>query len=125
MDYLLKPVQAARLQKTVSKLQLALARPAQPTIDFEVTLSQLRDLMARDLTGQQPPTGPGTAPLLQIIQANVNNVQGRGIHMVPLDEVLCFEAADKYVRVLTAQREYLIRTPLRELQAQLDAQVFW
>ena len=39
--------------------------------------------------------------------------------------MLYFEAADKYVRVLTAAREYLIRTPLKELLAQLDPQVFW
>jgi DNA-binding LytR/AlgR family response regulator len=45
--------------------------------------------------------------------------------MVPVDEVLVFEAADKYVRVLTAGREHLVRTPLRELLAQLDTQQFW
>ena len=45
--------------------------------------------------------------------------------MVPVDEVLYFEAADKYVRVIDAQHESLIRTPLRELLPQLDAQVFW
>ncbi len=45
--------------------------------------------------------------------------------MVPIDEVLYFEAADKYVRVLTTEREYLIRTPLKELVGQLDPQVFW
>ena len=45
--------------------------------------------------------------------------------MVPIDEVLYFEAADKYVRVLTAGHEYLIRTPLKELLPQLDPQVFW
>ena len=39
--------------------------------------------------------------------------------------MLYFEAADKYVRVLTAAREYLIRTPLKELTSQLDPQVFW
>jgi DNA-binding LytR/AlgR family response regulator len=45
--------------------------------------------------------------------------------MVPVEEVLYFEAADKYLRVLTASAEYLIRTPLKELLAQLDPQVFW
>ena len=35
--------------------------------------------------------------------------------MVPVGDVLYFEAADKYVRVLTASAEYLIRTPLKEL----------
>ena len=45
--------------------------------------------------------------------------------MVPIDEVQYFEAADKYVRVLTTGREYLIRTPIRQLLPQLDPQVFW
>jgi DNA-binding LytR/AlgR family response regulator len=45
--------------------------------------------------------------------------------MVPTDEVVYFEAADKYVRVLTAGHEYLIRTPLKELVPQLDARRFW
>ena len=45
--------------------------------------------------------------------------------MVPIGDVLYFESADKYVRVVTAEREYLIRTPLRELMQQLDAERFW
>jgi DNA-binding LytR/AlgR family response regulator len=39
--------------------------------------------------------------------------------------VVMFEAADKYVRVLTASNEYLIRTPLKELMPQLDPTDFW
>jgi len=42
-----------------------------------------------------------------------------------VSEVIYFEAADKYVRVLTAEHEYLIRTSLKELLPQLDAQTFW
>jgi DNA-binding LytR/AlgR family response regulator len=117
VDYLLKPVKPERLQKTVEKLQLALAKPAQPAIDFEATLNQLRGLLAS-------PAAPGTASAtgpLTVIQASVGNT----IRMVPVDDVLCFEAADKYVRVLTAEREYLIRTPLKELQEQIDTSVFW
>jgi DNA-binding LytR/AlgR family response regulator len=45
--------------------------------------------------------------------------------MLPVQEVVYFEAADKYVRVLSSEREYLIRTPLKELLPQLDASVFW
>ena len=117
IDYVLKPVQPARLQKTLEKLQLALAKPAQSAIDFEATLGQLRGLLAS-------PTAPAAAtpvPPLTVIQASV----GGSIHMVSVAEVLCFEAADKYVRVLTAEREYLIRTPLKELQDQIDTTVFW
>jgi DNA-binding LytR/AlgR family response regulator len=68
-----------------------------------------------------PPTATPQEPALQVIQASVGNA----IHMVPIGEVLYFEAADKYVRVLTASREYLIRTPLRDLLPRLDGQLFW
>jgi len=115
MDYVLKPVQAARLQKTVSKVQLALASRSSGAIDFEATMAQLRALAL---------SGPGAAtpaPPLRVIQASVGNT----IRMVPLDEVFFLEAADKYVRVLTREHEYLIRTPLKELLPQLDAQAFW
>jgi DNA-binding LytR/AlgR family response regulator len=114
VDYLLKPLQPARLAKTVEKLQLVLAKSAPGVSDFEATLNQLRGLLGatRETTG---------AAHLSVIQASVGN----SIRMVPVGDVLCFEAADKYVRVLTADREYLIRTPLKELLEQLDTQVFW
>ncbi len=114
IDYVLKPVQSARLQKTVAKVQETLSRRAQGSADFETTLGQLRSLL-----GAAPPAAP-TQPL-KVIQASV----GTGIRMVPIDEVLYFEAADKYVRVLTDGHEYLIRTPLKELLPQLDSGVFW
>ena len=50
---------------------------------------------------------------------------GDAIVMVPMDEVVFLEAADKYVRVLTADQEYLVRISLRELLPQLDPQRFW
>lgn len=134
IDYVLKPVQAARLQKTVSKVQLALASRASNAIDFESTLAQLRALVsiapnaARHAT-DNPGAAQGNAPYtpaqplapLRVIQAGV----GSTLRMVPVEEVIYFEAADKYVRVLTATQEYLIRTPLKELLPQLDAQSFW
>jgi DNA-binding LytR/AlgR family response regulator len=80
----------------------------------------LRSLLATRALGS---TEAATAPAekLVVVQASVGNV----VHMVPVDEVLYFEAADKYVRVITAEREYLIRTSLRELLPQLEAQQFW
>ncbi|CAN7573044.1 LytTR family DNA-binding domain-containing protein [Acidovorax sp. LjRoot118] len=123
MDYLLKPVQAARLQKTVQKLQQALAAKAPATTALETTMAQLRHLLAAPgiaSAAPAPAAGNPTTPLT-LIQAS----SGSQIHMVPVAEVLYFEAADKYVRVLTAEREFLIRTPLKELTEQLDTQVFW
>lgn len=120
VDYLLKPVQAGRLQKTVSKLQATLASRSQAAIDFEATLAQLRQLLASPQGAPAPASEP-----LRMIQASVAGAQGGAIRLVPIDKVLYFEAADKYVRVLTAGHEYLIRTPLKELLPQLDAQAFW
>ena len=83
----------------------------------DAAAAQLRGLLA---PLGEPTATPTTAPL-KLIQASV----GSTIRMVLVDEVLCFEAADKYVRVLCARHEYLIRTPLKDLIPQLDAQVFW
>lgn len=150
VDYLLKPVQSARLQKTVQKLRLALIQQAQSAINsiansepqapthtqelepnLQRTVDQLRHLLAQPglWPGAEPgaplaPTplaAPQQPPRLTVIQAS----HGSQIHMVPVGDVLYFEAADKYVRVLTARAEYLIRTPLKELADQLDPQEFW
>ena len=130
VDYLLKPVQTARLQKAVAKIQLLLASRAAVSPDttqpgdadqaLDATLAQLRQLLSAAGSGSAVGSGPPPAPL-RVIQASVGNL----IRMVPLDEVVYFEAADKYIRVMTAKNEYLIRTPLRELLPQLDARQFW
>lgn len=109
VDYLLKPVQPARLAKCVQALKERLAARDDAEGD---TLERLRALLQPAASAEPP---------LRMIQASV----GTAIRMVPLEEVLYFEAADKYVRVLTAGHEYLIRTPLRELLPQLDRGRFW
>jgi len=115
VDYLLKPVQPERLRKTVDRLRQALAQRGTAWAQ-EQTLAQLRQLAQAPGLDRSPTAAP-----LTLLQAS----RGNQIHMVALAEVLYFEAADKYLRVLTARQEYLIRTPLRELVAQLDPAVFW
>ena len=120
IDYVVKPVQAERLVQTCHRVQVALSARREPLsasapAALEATLAQLRSLLgAPGLTAVAPQQ-------ISVIQASV----GSAIHMVPVADVLYFEAADKYVRVITAQREYLIRTSLRELLPQLDVQRFW
>lgn len=117
LDYVLKPVQPARLEQCCARLRTSLNARSEPA--SEKALAQLRELLATPgLTGSGSVTRP---PLLNVIQASV----GATIHMVPIEEVLYFEAADKYVRVVSASREYLVRTALRELIPQLDPQRFW
>ena len=123
MDYLLKPVQPKRLQQTIDKLRPVLIKRAQAatisgadqSASLEQTLTQLRHLLA----ATSPPAAHGSA--LKVIQVSVGNT----IRMVPVGDVIYFEAADKYIRVLTAGHEYLIRVPLKELLRQLDMQSFW
>lgn len=126
IDYVLKPVQPERLRKTVLRLQQALTaqQPSKPAPNgadevLEQTLAQWRQVLAAASGGAQ---APGTAPLRLIAASEAG---GSTVRMVPIDEVLYFEAADKYIRVLTATHEYLIRTPLKQLLTQLDSEVFW
>ena len=155
VDYLLKPVQPARLAATCQRLQTLLAQraapepsaPALPASEDDALMRRLRQLLAltnapaparpagpateteTETEGAKPapatpsdtPTAPAAGERLKIIQAS----SGNALHLVPVDEVVYFEAADKYIRVVTAERELLIRTALRELLAQLDGDDFW
>ncbi|MGJ7570285.1 LytR/AlgR family response regulator transcription factor [Variovorax sp. RB2P76] len=128
IDYVLKPVQPERLRKTVGRLQQALAarQPAAPPAladdALERTLAQWRQVLsAAGAAGTASATAP-PAPLRMIAASDAG---GSTVRMVPIDEVLYFEAADKYLRVLTASHEYLIRTPLKQLLTQLDDSTFW
>jgi DNA-binding LytR/AlgR family response regulator len=125
VDYLVKPVDTPRLAACVQRLKARLAErqaspasaaaPAADAPSLEQTLAQLRGLLDQ--------TGGAAAPAarLEVIPASVGNL----VHLVPVDEVLYFEAADKYLRVVTADKEHLIRLSLRELLPQLDTARFW
>ncbi|MDP9044381.1 MAG: LytTR family DNA-binding domain-containing protein [Pseudomonadota bacterium] len=115
-DYLLKPVQPERLVQCCERLRRALRE--RTGLGTDAALARLRELLAAP--GLAPSTPSRPAPL-NVIQASV----GAAIHLVPIEQVIYFEAADKYVRVVTAEREYLIRMALRDLLPQLDPQRFW
>jgi DNA-binding LytR/AlgR family response regulator len=116
VDYILKPVRADRLAQTVARLKTRLAERTASAQDFDATAAQLRALLLASSPQQAR---------LKIIQASRQSANGSTIHMIPIEDVLYFEAADKYIRVLTQDHEYLIRTPLKDLLAQLDPDVFW
>ncbi|CAM2153492.1 Uncharacterized response regulatory protein VV2_1193 [Pararobbsia alpina] len=131
IDYVLKPVVPERLAKTCSRLRDALeARRAaahsgsgdgqnQPQQRQGVSAGAFDDMTVR-LRALLAGT-PGMTEPLRVIQAAAGNT----ITMIPVDEVVYFEAADKYVRVVTADREHLIRLSLRDLRDQLDPARFW
>jgi len=127
IDYLTKPVVPQRLARTVARVQQQLetrsAAAAPGPAYADATFERLRALLSATTAAppvSTPPAAPAM-PRLGVIQASVGNT----IRVVPIDEVLVFEAADKYVRVLTRDDELLIRTPLKDLFLQLDADAFW
>lgn len=109
IDYLQKPLRRERLAQTCERLKAQLRQRQGGTLDA---------VLARLHTLQAP--APAAEPL-RLLQAS----QGAQIHFVPVDDVVYFEAADKYVRVLTATQEHLVRLSLRELLTQLDPSRFW
>ncbi len=134
VDYIVKPVKTARLQQTLDRIRpLAQLESAQSAIEFIATalpdaqderlLQGLRALVHRPLQApfQSLDTLSQAPAKLKRIQASV----GQQIVIVPIEDVAYFEAADKYVRVLTAHRELLIRTPIKDLLPQLDPDEFW
>ncbi|MEM5383930.1 LytTR family DNA-binding domain-containing protein [Paraburkholderia phymatum] len=134
IDYLLKPVDASRLARTVERLRAPLARSpvdAAPAADVhadlqrvlgqleQITRSVRLDSRSQD-SARSAPTAAPTAPLRYLRASS-----GSDIRIVPVEDVLYFEAADKYVVVTTRTGELLIRTSLKELCAQLDPSRFW
>ena len=107
-DYLLKPVQDARLEQAVARLRERLADARAP---------DLRTLID-DLEARLRPQGDR---LIRWITASV----GDSVRMIAIDDVLFFQAQDKYVRVVTAGDEAIIRMRLKELLGGLDPDVFW
>ncbi len=115
IDYLLKPVTDARLERCVARLRERLGPRAD---DAHGAVGDARvdpALLARLAEALQPKPS-----FLRFLRAGV----GDTIHQIPIDEVLYLEAKDKYVSVVTASAQPLVRVPLAELAQQLDPQRF-
>ncbi|MEC5216675.1 DNA-binding LytR/AlgR family response regulator [Actimicrobium sp. GrIS 1.19] len=109
VDYLCKPINDVRLAKTIERLRV---RARQPTRQLDDIVQQLRALV--------PAIAPAAARLTMLRAAVGNQVR-----MIPVAEVVYFEATDKYLRVVCANGESLIRLSLKELMPQLDPDQFW
>lgn len=108
VDYILKPATDDRLALTIERLKARLAAPAPPA-DLSAVLAKLTQQLAAG--GQK----------LQWIKATV----GQNLRLIPVNEVLFFQSDEKYTRVVFAEGEALIKTPIRELIDGLDPEVFW
>lgn len=113
VDYLLKPATAERLEQTVARLKSRLAaRRAAPEAGGRAALvQQMQSITA-------PSVDPGER--IKVIRAGVGNT----VRMIPVADVVCFEATEKYVNVVTPTGEALVRMSLRELVARIDSTDF-
>jgi DNA-binding LytR/AlgR family response regulator len=116
VDYLLKPVTVDRLQHTVVRLQdRLLSRVTAPDAgNMAALMHRLQSLAAPDLAQQ------ASTERIKVLRAGVGNT----VRMIPVAEVVCFEATEKYVNVVTPTGEALVRMSLRELLARIDASDF-
>ena len=106
VDYLLKPVESDRLAATVFRLRKKIKLP--PT-DLSALVAELRATIKSDV------------PRIKWVKAAV----GKQVKLIAVAEVIYFQADAKYTRVVLDNGEALIRTPLKELLAELDPEKFW
>jgi DNA-binding LytR/AlgR family response regulator len=107
VDYLLKPVTDDRLAKCIERLKKKLAAAETPP-PLEEVIARLSRL------------APAAGGRLRWVRA----LKGEIVHQIAVDDVLYFNASDKYTRVVTGEGEALIRTALTDLAKELDPERF-
>ena len=118
LDYLVKPVEPARLAETVARVQERL-RAAQPALNTDDLLQELAARLA-----QVPSAGAAPEPL-HYLRAQV----GPAVRMIPVEDIDYLRSDAKYTLVAWrgdggVPAEALVRTPLKELAVQLDPAQF-
>ncbi|MCV2366896.1 LytR/AlgR family response regulator transcription factor [Roseateles oligotrophus] len=118
VDYLLKPVTAERLRSSVERLKRRLGERAESPATGEMgALMQKVQTLSASAEEMEEKEAPER---IKVIRAGVGNT----VRMIPVAEVICFEATEKYVNVVTATGEALVRMSLRELTARIDTSDF-
>lgn len=110
VDYLLKPVDPERLESTMEKLRKRLpAMVESQEMPADFSWDKFRSLMA-SMNDQY----------LQRIQVKI----GDRILLVNVDEIIRFHSEEKYTTVYTPTNQYIIDTPLVDLEKKLDPRQF-
>lgn len=106
VDYVMKPINAARLSVACNRVR---ARLATVPANIDALVTQLTEAV-----------GHRRAYLRWI-----NVESGPNVRLVTVEEICYFRADTKYTRLVTADRESLIRMSLKELLDVLDPAEFW
>lgn len=122
MDYLLKPVQEERLQKTIQRVQEKMQTGPRDVSAINTNISGVNAIDVNAILSNLQATLTSAKPAkMKWIKASV----GKQIRLIDVDEVLFFQSDTKYTRVVLAEYEALLRTPLKDLLGGLDADQFW
>ena len=118
IDYLVKPIDEARLADTVQRLRSRLASPPAPAAAAAADDAALAPLLERLAERLRQPSAPTAR--LQWIKASVGN----SVRLIPVQEVIYLRSDEKYTLVVWEGGEALIRKTIRELADELDPQRF-
>ncbi len=110
IDYVLKPVDLTRLMSCIQRIQSRMTASERP--DGVALLNAIAEANRRADPSAQP---------LEWIKASVGN----HVKLIHVDDVDYFESDSKYTRVVTYDGDAIIRTPLKQLAAQLNSRWFW
>jgi DNA-binding LytR/AlgR family response regulator len=113
IDYLVKPIDAARLADTVQRLKAALAQEGGASAP--AALEAVLESLAEELRLRAVPRG-----WLQWIKASV----GASVRLIPVEQVAFLRSDEKYTLVVWDGGEALIRKTIRELADELDPERF-
>lgn len=114
-DYVLKPINLARLATTVDRLKGRLNGPPR---DLREVIEQIA---APAAAGEGAAATATKAEPVRWLQASVGNQT----KLITIRDVIYFQSDSKYTRVVRAQDEALIRKSLLELMEMLDQRQFW
>ncbi len=76
---------------------------------------------AREIDALEARLRPSGTRAIRWISAAV----GDSVRMIGIEQVLFFQAQDKYVRVVSGDGEAIIRMPIKDVLAGLDPDEFW
>lgn len=124
IDYVLKPVTVERLRMSAERLTARIAgQPAGPDqVSMQSLIDSLRALLADRQAPSSLPSGQASAPrYLHWLQVS----RREEVQLLPTSEVDLFQSSDKVTLIIHGKGEWVIRTALKELESQLDPDLFW
>ncbi len=111
IDYLLKPVTIERLSNTINRLKMQIKNASTPSV-------YVAEIIEKILTGVQ---GDHAQKYLQWIKAQHRDV----IRLIPVTDIYYFKSSSKYTSVITKENESLIKKTIKDLEKELDPNIFW